>query len=376
MSPAGSLQKREEINMFGIYQSVKEILEYPGISPYMEFLFHDWLRELFPKEFYGAPLALAEQRGRTPWGEPLSIIADQLLDAANLSLDLLEGRRKAVLLWDPQKGSWLPGREPEPGNVPEGKEKVFLIGPQALPPAPADLAPAVIICPGGGYEDICYEAEGTPVLKRLEAAGIRAFLLNYEIRTAWPRPQMDLALAILYVRSHADEYGIDPGRVFAMGTSAGGHLCATEAADHEALKKEVLKGLLAGERRRYETVSARPDGVILSYPVISLEEETHEGSARIITGKRQELRRRLSAERLAAPDYPSTFLWACHDDDCVPCSNARRMAQALEKQEVGYELHIYPSGGHGCGLAYAKEAWPWSEKMIRFIKELKNGYRN
>lgn len=121
-------------------------------------------------------------------------------------------------------------------------------------------------------------------------------------------------------------------------------------------------------------ISAKPDKVALCYPVISLEKEIHEGSAKALTGGEKEeteiLRHKLSVEQLVTAEYPPTFVWTCADDDCVPPSNAVRMEEALEKAGVPHELHVYPTGGHGCALAYSKSAHDWSRAMLEFFQNI------
>ena len=178
-----------------------------------------------------------------------------------------------------------------------------------------------------------------------------AFILKYRVSPAvYPAPQEDLSLAIRYVREHALEYGVDPDNILTLGASAGGHLCASQAA----LAKRV---------------EDTPDKICLCYPVISFTEEPHEGSAELLTGGDTSLRKMLSAENLVTESYPETFVWTCADDDCVPPSNAVRMGAALKKAHVRHELFVYPSGGHGCGLAFSKEAHDWSRAMVEFFKD-------
>ena len=154
----------------------------------------------------------------------------------------------------------------------------------------------------------------------------------------------------IQVREHALEYGVDPDNILTLGASAGGHLCASQAA----LAKRV---------------EDTPDKICLCYPVISFTEEPHEGSAELLTGGDTSLRKMLSAENLVTESYPETFVWTCADDDCVPPSNAVRMGAALKKAHVRHELFVYPSGGHGCGLAFSKEAHDWSRAMVEFFKD-------
>ena len=197
---------------------MNDLLSYPNMKEYLDVFYSEYLLDMFPKEYDDAPLALAEQFGKTPWGEPFSIIVDQLMDAVNLILDICENKtRRCVSLQNP-KEDWRLGED-----VP------FLVAPVHC--KKEERSPAVIICPGGGYEAVCFSGEGTPVMHLMEAKGYRAFILRYRVApSAYPAPQEDLTAAIRYVRAHADEYGIDPHNIMTMGFSAGGHLCASQAA--------------------------------------------------------------------------------------------------------------------------------------------------
>lgn len=337
-----------ERNMrFTKYNSLQNIMDYPQMDRYLKVFYSQYLLDMYPEDMKELPIALVEQRAKTPWEEPFSIVADQLLDAVNLVMDLLENHtRKAISLWEAQESDleeqWDLTKE-EKG----GKEKVFLIAPTEK--GMEEKRPAVIICPGGGYEEVCFSGEGTPVMHYMEAQGYCPFILRYRTRCdgVYPAPQQDLALAVKYVREHAVEYGINVNNVLVMGFSAGGHLCASEAA-------------------MCRDAESRPDKICLSYPVISFVHEPHEGSAAALTGGDETLREQLSAENLITADYPPTFVWTCADDDCVPPSNAMRMGKALEEAGVRHELHVYGSGGHGCALAFSKEASGWSRAMIEF----------
>lgn len=323
------------------YNSLQEILAYPDMEQYLKIFYSEFLLSMFPKEYLDAPLGLAQEFGKTPWEEPFSNAVDQLLDAVNLVMDIRENQtRRCIALWNPET-DWTLEK-----NSKDGKEGVFLVTPSKVDAG--ELRPAVIICPGGGYTDVCFSGEGTPLMHFMEAQGYRAFILKYRVAPAsYPAPQEDLAEAIRYVRSHSAEYGIDPANLMTLGFSAGGHLCASQAALYE------------GE--------ARPDKVCLGYPVISLVREAHEGSALNLAGVDKERREMLSVENLVKADYPPTFVWTCADDDCVPPSNAVRMGEALEKAGVPHQLRVYPTGNHGCALAFTKSAYPWSGEMIRFM---------
>lgn len=350
---------------FTKYHSMNDILAYPHMEEYLKIFYSEFLLEMFPKELADQPIALAEWYGKTPWGEPFTVISDQLMDAANLILDIEENKtRRCITLWDPEESEWNLEKEKK-GE----KDSVFLLAPV---PEERELRcrPAVIICPGGGYEAVCFSGEGTPVLRFMEANGYCAFILKYRVSPCrYPAPQADLALAIQYVRAHAQEYGVNPGDITLIGASAGGHLCASEAALYEDAAETVYREMAELSLKTadyYQKFSARPDKLVLSYPVISFTKEPHEGSFRNLTGGKEELRELLSVENLVKEDYPPTFVWACEDDDCVPPSNARHMAEALKDKGVRHECHIYPAGGHGCGLAFTKSAAGWSRSMLDF----------
>ena len=348
-----------------------DILKVPNMDKYLKVFYSEYLLDLYPKELSALPLARQEQVGKTPWNEPFSVAVDQLMDAVNLVMDLtVNHTRRAISLWNP-KEDWTIEKEEKNGMG--GKDSVFLIAPSISEiKKDKEKKPAVIICPGGGYEAVCFSGEGTPIMHYMEAQGYRAFILKYRVAPAmYPAPHEDLALAIQYVRANAEEYGIDENDIMILGASAGGHLCSSFGALYEEAAQSAYKQLKETDAQiaeRLEAVSARPDKVCLCYPVISLVQEAHEGSAIALTGKRENLKKYLSVENLVDTSYPPTFVWTCADDDCVLPSNAKRMGDALKKAGVPYELHIYPSGGHGCALAFSKEAYDWSRAMIEFFR--------
>lgn len=365
---------------FTKYHTLQDILNYPKMQEYLHLFYSDYLMGMFPENKKQEPLALAEFFGETPWEDPFSVIVDQLLDAANLVLDMNENqKRNCIGLWeDDQK--WTLEKEAK-----GGKHQVLLLAPakkqmeeqdkyqkKYTGTNPKKNRPAVIICPGGGYENVCFSGEGTPVMNYMEAQGYRAFILKYQVAPArYPEPQKDLVYAVCYLRKHAKEYGIDENDILILGASAGGHLCASVPPLHsyiEPLVRADLEKMCRGLGESYAKISGKPDKVSLSYPVISFQKEQHEGSFQNLTGGMEKMRKTLSVEEMVMEDYPKTFVWACADDDCVPASNAIRMGEVLKQKQVEHELHIYPTGGHGCGLAFGKSASGWSREMITYMK--------
>lgn len=349
------------------YHSLADILSYPRMAEYLHIFFSEELLGMFPKELYVEPIAMVEHFAKTPWGEPFPIVADQLVDTANLILEIYEEKtRRCVSLWDTKDGDWSLEKEAK-----GSKDSVFLLSPEKREVNYGKPRPMAIICPGGGYEAVCFSGEGTPILRLLEIKGYCVFILKYRVApNRYPAPQEDLALAIQYVRAHAEEYGGNPDDLLLIGASAGAHLCASEAALYKEAALSADKQLAryaAGLAETYSHYSARPDKLCLSYPVINLESEAHEGSFQALTGGEDSLRHRLSAENLVTEGYPPTFVWTCADDDCVPPSNTRRMAEALKRNHVPHRFRMYPEGSHGCGLAYSKSAYMWSKDMLEFM---------
>lgn len=344
---------------FTRYHSFQDILAHPHMREYLSIFFSEKNLALFPESVRTLPLALAERQLESPWNEPFSEVTGQLLDAVQTVLDVTKRHtRRCVSLWDPEKDWTL---ESEKRGE---KDSVFLLTPEFERNSEiSQKRPSVIICPGGGYERVCFSGEGNPVMRFMETKGYVAFVLKYRVAPKrFPAPQEDLALAIRYVREHAQEYGADSENVLLMGFSAGGHLCASLGC----LYREIAKMLEKETGEKVPPDMLRPDKLCLAYPVITFGEECHEGSFTALSGGDERLREPLSLENRVTDDFPETFLWACEDDGCVPPSNALRMAEALKNAGVRHEMHLYPWGGHGCNLAFGNSAYSWTQKLTEF----------
>ena len=192
-------------------------------------------------------------------------------------------------------------------------------------------------------------------------------LCNYN---RYPAPQLDLLLAIRFLRAKAAEYQIDPDDLTILGYSAGGHLCASTAALRGEIDQKLTEEL---EKHRPDLaditrgISIRPEKVVLCYPVISFLAEDHEPSFQALTGGNESLREQLSIEKQVDPDYPKTFIWTCTDDSLVPPSNASRMAEALEAQKIPHRFCLYPQGEHGCTIGTGTSAEGWVDQMLDFF---------
>lgn len=347
---------------FTTYHSMNEVMDHPGIRRHLPTFFSGDLLRMFPPELGDEPLGVAEHYGQTPWDIPFFEVVEQFLEAANLIVDITEnGTRRYVPLWDKDVApTWEPRMHGEGDPIDS-----FLVAPLPHGTPSGERRPAVIICPGGAYREVCCSGEGTPVMRMMEVHGYVAFILFYQVSApAYPQAQTDLAQAVRLVRAHADEYGVDPDDIMTMGFSAGGHLCASEAAIPGAFAS------MADERRPdLAGVSARPDKVCLGYPVISLCQHQHEESVLNLIGDDESLRKPLSVERMVDRDFPPTYLWTCADDSCVPPENSGLMDEALEAAGVNHLSRLYPEGEHGCGLAFGKSAHGWSQEMLSFMRD-------
>jgi acetyl esterase/lipase len=166
----------------------------------------------------------------------------------------------------------------------------------------------------------------------------------------------DAQRALRYVRSHAQEFGIAPGRIGIWGFSAGGHLASTAATHFDAGKPSATDPV--------ERVSSRPDFAILAYAVIDCSESfSHKGSCKSLLGDNPDpkLADYLSNEKQVTTQTPPTFLFQTDADQAVPAENSVSFYLALRKAHVPAELHIYERGQHGVGLApkdLILSSWP------------------
>lgn len=218
---------------------------------------------------------------------------------------------------------------------------------------------AIIVCPGGGYV-LKAPHEADPVAQRLNRNGFSAYVLDYRVRPCHPMaPLADAQRAIRLVRAAGYR------RVGILGFSAGGHLACTAATHYDLGREEAGDPL--------ERVSCRPDFFVACYPVVSFTQYQHYGSCLSLleTPDRHDLERYFSAERNVTPDTPPAFIWHTADDGTVPVENSLLLAAALSGAGVRYEMHIFPEGVHGLGLA---EEHPgicrWPEMCAEFIRGL------
>lgn len=213
--------------------------------------------------------------------------------------------------------------------------------------------PAMVVFAGGAYAarapHECFD-----VAEYYYKKGFNAFAVDYRVApNTHPAPLMDAQRAIKLVRLHATEWGVHPDRVFAIGFSAGGHLAGCVATMEDICR--------VGDE--LDEVSARPNGAILCYPVISSDPTiAHLGSFKNLLGDREEeLRSAFSVDKNVGDDTCPCFLFHTMEDATVLVQNTFRMLEALRAHNIPAEVFITPYGRHGVGLAKGMdgcEQWP------------------
>ncbi len=222
-----------------------------------------------------------------------------------------------------------------------------------------DSKGAVIVIPGGGYRNKAAH-EGDPIAEMINEGGISAFVLDYRVAPCNKMaPLSDANRAVRLVRSLGYE------KVAVLGFSAGGNLCATAATHYDA-----------GDQFSQDPVerySSRPDAFIPCYAVSSLISYANHGTVINLLGDECtsfQAKRFFSAELNITADTPPAFIWHTAEDQSVPVESALMLARALSDHAIPYELHIFPKGRHGIGLAKdIPLACQWTKLLKNWLHE-------
>lgn len=194
---------------------------------------------------------------------------------------------------------------------------------------------AILACPGGGYGHLALGHEGKDMADWMNRMGITYCVLQYRMPGGGHSdvPLSDVWRAMDVINEHAAEWGVKPGEIGIMGSSAGGHLAASGAT-------------------LYDAPIHRPAFQVLFYPVISMDEAiTHKGSRVNLIGENPtaETVAAYSLENRVTSDTPEAFIMVSADDNVVPVENTLRYVGAMSANNVPFSLHVYPTGGHGWG---------------------------
>lgn len=223
-------------------------------------------------------------------------------------------------------------------------------------PSVASNARGMIIFPGGGYRALC-DYEGAGYAEFYCAHGYTSFVVTYRLGTDGHRhPAMveDAAAAVSTVRAHATEFGVRADALAAIGSSAGGHLVALLCTQY------VEQGWGA---------AARPDAMILCYPVISMSTYGLPECVQALLGDAPTYAQinAVSCELHVHKEMPPAFMWHTGDDQIVPVQHSLMFAHALSACGVPYELHIYAHGRHGLAL---HAPYPWAQESVRWLESV------
>lgn len=228
---------------------------------------------------------------------------------------------------------------------------------------------AILVIPGGGYRNICSNREGEPIAMAFMPHGYNAFVLSYSVsrQKTFPGQLIEASLAMKHIKDNAEEYNINPDRVFVTGFSAGGHLAASLGTMWHIPEIYEATGMKYGYNK--------PTGMILGYPVISGDPSfSHSGSFRNLLGTDEPTLEQLASVSIENHvDEKSVPMYVMHtsNDGTVPVKNALTIAEAYAKAGKAFELHIYPDAPHGVALgnpitahAHEKLINPCIEKWI------------
>lgn len=272
-----------------------------------------------------------------------------------LSMSVYSQKKKLIYLW-PGK---VPGelKEKLPPSIDTSKSgNVFRYSEVTnpgievyLPNLVAKNGSAVIVCPGGGYNILAYDLEGTEIARWLNKLGFTAFVLQYRIPDKKEGALQDVQRAMRIVRENSKKWNIDPEKIGVMGFSAGGSLSARASA---LFNKKTYHPV-----DKADSLSCRPSFTMLIYPAY-LDQGANLS---------------LTPELELSKEVPPVFIFQTADD---PYGNsALVMAGALRNAKLPFELHMLATGGHGYGLRPGKaaaETWPLlAEKWLR-LKALIN----
>lgn len=247
---------------------------------------------------------------------------------------------------------------------------------------PVRKRPMVILCPGGAYAMVS-DREAEAIAIKFLNMGFHAGILRYSVApAAYPTALVELASVIETVHLHASEWNVDTDYIFLQGSSAGGHLAASYGVLWH--REDVWNEIEAWGYtvpKRYKVA-----GMLLSYPVISTKEDlcNRDSFENLLGSQMERYRSLLSLEEQVSADTPPCFIWHTFTDQRVPAGNSLCFVEALYRNQVPVEFHLYPVGIHGLGLAtketagiagngVQKECASWidlAETWIEYVKKL------
>ena len=270
----------------------------------------------------------------------------------------------------PETATPTPGNFRDTGKPATGVSNVTQPTMTVYSPTGKNTGVAVVVFPGGGYQGLAIDLEGTEVCDWLTPRGITCVLLKYRVTTVGPYPKSgpypespmaleDAQRTLGLVRLHAAEWHIDPHKVGVLGFSAGGHLAA-------AISTHFLKRLYPAVDAA-DKESCRPDFAVSIYPghlsITAAKWDATRGSRKYVLHYPPHTDRELglNPDVPVTPQTPPTFLLQAEDDHVDNVNDSLAYYIALRKIGVPVEMHLYAQGGHAFGLRPTRfpiTAWP------------------
>jgi len=212
---------------------------------------------------------------------------------------------------------------------------------------------AVVVFPGGGYQILAIDLEGTEVCDWLNRNHVTCVLLKYRVPNTGPYPKSSAALqdaqrAVGMVRAHAAEWHINPDRIGVLGFSAGGHLAAALSTHFDQRLYDAVDAA--------DKLSCRPDFALIIYPgYLALAEQNMT----------------FNPDLHVSPQATPTFLIQAEDDP-VHVENSLLYYRALKDAGIPAEMHLYAKGGHGYGIRpTALPITHWEDLAATWLQGLK-----
>lgn len=210
------------------------------------------------------------------------------------------------------------------------------------------LRPLILICPGGGYLYLSAR-EAEPIALRMNSLGYNACILNYSVvPDRYPSQLLEAAMAVDYIKKHAEEWHVDTDKLCIGGFSAGAHVAGSLGT---MWKDPVITTVLGGASEDY-----KPSCMLLCYPVVTSGEFAHADSFLNVVGGDKSQYDAVSLEKRVNADTVPAFIWHTYEDASVPAENSLLMTMALRRHKIPCELHIFQKGGHGLALATKETA--------------------
>jgi len=212
-------------------------------------------------------------------------------------------------------------------------------------PAPrkagAAAAPAMIVCPGGGYGYTVIDKEGTEIAAWLNSAGMSALVLKYRTPNNRSGALQDAQRALSLAREHGAEWNVDPQRLGIIGFSAGGNLAAKASAPLEERSYSAIDPI--------DRQSCRADFAVLVYPAYLNDKAGH-----------------VAPDLNLQAQIPPTLI-IHNEDDKTFVTGSKVYHAALTEAKVAHEFKLYPTGGHGYGLHCKGDAKAWPDDTLKWL---------